>query len=680
MTLFPQLSDVYYVDNDQNILKLMDYTYAKYIQINQSFWSEADLDNRFLAGDQSIWSDVYGNLPAFRRRQFNFNRIRRVINMISGYQRQHRKSTVVTATEGGSEKTASQFSKLMFHVNSQAGVLNTISEAFEGAITTGMNLLNVWMDYRSDPVNGSIQVENMSYNSYLIDPYFKKKDLSDCNSLWTRKYLSRQQTSSLLPGREKEIMNMSGWGNRDGKFQFLPESYNYGMSDLLIYDEFWYLDSRKQKMLCDVQTGETMEWRGAPEDLDEFLRFYPQIVALDQEIPTVKLAVVVQGKVMYHGENPLGIDRYPHIPIWAYYNPENPYFPWRVQGVVRNIRDAQYLYNRRKITELDILEAQMTSGFIYKENALVNPKDVFLQGQGKGLALKAEANITDVVPIQAPQIPPSMIQLSELLGKEIQEISGVNEELLGSAMDDKAGVLAMLRQGAGLVTLQSLFDNLDQSQKLLGDITVRLIQQNWTPGKVARVLNEEPTPEFYNRAFMKYDAVTEEGLNTSTQRQMQFAQLLQLREMGIPVPTDILIKSSTLQEKDELTEAIVKQEEQARQLQMMQQQVQMEVAKAQMRDLNAKSMANEGLGYERASRVAENHALAVERIAQAQHERDAGTLERVRAAKELTGIDLEHLQKAIDILKALQGDQKQEAEIEASKATQPKSANKTNAA
>jgi hypothetical protein len=388
MTLFPQLTDSYYVDQDHNILKLMDYTYAKYITINQSFWSEADIDSRFKAGDQTLWNDIYGNLPAFRRRQFNFNRIRRVINMISGYQRQHRKSTICTPIENSDQKTADQFSKILMWQNQKGHVLETISEAFEGALTTGMNLLSVWMDYRNDPVNGDMMVDNVSYNGYLIDPYFKKMDLSDCNSIWTRKYLSKTQVASLLPGRESEINNLPGWGNRDGKFQFLPESYNYGMQDLLIYDEFWYQQTRKQKMLCDVQSGETMEWRGQDEDLNDFLRLYPQIVVLEQEIPTVKLAVVVQGKVMYDGPNPLGIDRYPFVPVWGYYEPQIPYFPWRVQGVVRGIRDAQYLYNRRRIIELDILESQITSGFIYKENALVNPKDVFLQGQGRGLALK----------------------------------------------------------------------------------------------------------------------------------------------------------------------------------------------------------------------------------------------------------------------------------------------------
>lgn len=672
MTLFPQLTDNYYVDNDHDILKLMDYTYSKNITINQSFWSEADLDHRFRAGDQTLWNDIYGNLPAFRRRQFNFNRIRRVTNMITGFQRQHRKSTVVTPIEGSDEATAEQFSKLMFHINGRNNVLNTISEAFDGAVVGGMNLLSVWMDYRNDPVNGDIQVDNLSYNGYLIDPYFKKMDLSDCNSLWTRKYLSKAQAMAILPGRESEINGMSGWGNRDGKFQFMPEAYNYGMQDLLIYDEFWYLDTRKQKIMVDVQSGETLEWRGSEDDLDDFLKYYPNIISLDQEIPTVKLAIVVQGKVMYNGPNPLGIDRYPFVPVWGYYEPQIPYFPWRVQGVVRGIRDAQYLYNRRRIIELDILESQMTSGFIYREDALVNPKDVFLQGQGRGLAIKSNDRplADNVMPIQPPQIPPSMIQLSELLGKEISEVSGVNEELLGSADDDKAGVLSMLRQGAGLTTLQTLFDNLDMSQKLLGDITIRLIQQNWTPGKVRRIINQDPTDQFYNRAFGKYDAVVEEGLNTSTQKQMQFKQLLELRGLDIPVPASILIEASTLQNKKELTDALTKQEQQQAQAQQQQQQVQIEVLKAQIEDLKARAMANEGLGYERASRIQENKALAVERIAAAQKDRDMGTLDRVKAAKELQGMDIEQLGRLVDIIKALQEEDKQSSKKEAEQALQ----------
>ena len=208
MTLYPPLMDPYYTDNDADVLRRMDWTYAKNITVNQSFWSEADIDTRFLAGDQSLWNDIYGNLPAFRRRQFTFNRIRRTVNMPTGYQRQHRKSTVCTPIENASQKTADQFTKLLFHANQGASTYPIVSDAFEGCLTTGMNLLSVWMDWRHDPVNGEIKIDNMSYNTYLIDPYFKKLDLSDCESIWTRKYLSATQIASLLPDRREEIMNM----------------------------------------------------------------------------------------------------------------------------------------------------------------------------------------------------------------------------------------------------------------------------------------------------------------------------------------------------------------------------------------------------------------------------------------------------------------------------------------
>ena len=89
----------------------------------------------------------------------------------------------------------------------------------------------------------------------------------------------------------------------------MPENYNYGMKNLLTYDEFYYRDYRTQKMLVDSQTGETLEWKCEDKDsLKEFLRIYPEVTVVDQEIPTVRVAIVVQGKVFYDGPNPIGID------------------------------------------------------------------------------------------------------------------------------------------------------------------------------------------------------------------------------------------------------------------------------------------------------------------------------------------------------------------------------------
>lgn len=651
--LFPQLGPTYYNEIDKSIISKMESFYAESITINQSFWTEADTDTRFHAGDQSLWNDLYGNLPANRRRQFSFNRIRRVINMISGYQRRNRKSTICIPIENGDDETADQYTKILMHINRTQGALETISEAFEGALVTGMNLLQVWMDYREDPVNGVIKIDNCSYNSFLIDPYFRKPDLSDCNSVWKRSFLTKRECISLLPDKTDEILGLIGLDSgtgRDGKFQFMPESYNYGMKNLLTYDEFYYRDYRTQKMLVDTQTGETMEWKvDDKERLSQYLKAYPTVTVIEQDIPTVRLAIVVQGKVMYCGPQPMGTDRYPFIPVLAYYAPQMPYFPWRIQGVVRGLRDAQYLYNRRRVIELDILESQINSGWKYKENALVNPKDVYLSGQGRGLALKEEALMTDVEQILPPQVPPSMIQLSELLAKEVMEISGVNEELLGSAVDDKAGVLSMLRQGAGLTTLQSLFDQLDHSQKMLGDLCLDLVQANYTPGKIKKILEAEPAPQFYNKAFGKYHTAIEEGLNTTTQKQMQFAQLLQLREVGVPIPDDMLLDSATIQDKKKLVEAVQRNAQAQQQMQQQQAQLAMQEQISRIKLSDARAQADIGLGQERISRVEENKALAVERMAQAHKDDDIGLLNMVKALEEVEHIRIDQIEKLINL-------------------------------
>lgn len=655
MALFPQLGPQYYDEKDRGILDRMETFYADSITINQSFWGEADTDTRFLAGDQTLWNDLYGNLPVNRRRFFNFNRIRRVVNMIGGYQRRNRKSTIVTPVENSDQMTADQFSKIMMWANQQENMYETISEGFHGALTTGLNLLQLWVDYRTDPINGNLRLDNCSYNSFMIDPFFRKPDLSDCNGLWKRTFLTRRECLSLLPDRKDEILGLMADDNYDGKFQFMPENYNYDVKGLLTYDEFYYKDYRTQKLLVDSKTGQTMEWKSDKEDaLREYVRMFPQIAVVDQEIPTVKVAIVVAGKVMYDGPNPMGIDRYPFVPVFGYYEPQMPYYPWRIQGVVRGLRDAQYLYNRRKVIELDILESQINSGWKYKENALVNPKDVFLSGQGRGLALKEEAQMTDVEKIQPAAIPQSMMALSESLAKEVQEISGVNEELLGSAIDDKAGILSMLRQGAGLTTLQRLFDQLDLSQKLLGSLMIEVIQNNFTPAKVERIIDEQPSPEFYNKAFGRYDAAIEEGFNTTTQRQMQFAQLLQLKEVGVPIPDDVLINAATLQDKKELTDAIARTQQSAMQQQQMQAQVEMGEIQARTELAQARAVADQGLGMERMSRIQENEALAQERRAEAEKDQYLGILHLAKAMKELQGMDIQQLLQLVELSKSLQ--------------------------
>ena len=655
MALFPKLGQSFLDENDHTVQGMIEKFYEDSMTMNQTFWYEADLDSRFESGDQTIWSEYYGNIPAFKQKQFSFNRIRPIKNMISGYQRRNRKSIIATPRENGDNETADQFTKTLMWCCDQDNILETVSDAFDGALVTGLNLLQIWLDFNGDPISGNIRVDNCSYNSFVIDPFFKKTDLSDCKALWKRSFFSKEECINLLPEKKKEIEELPLKGyDRDAKFQYLPESYDFTNLNLMTYDEYYYRTSRKQKLLIDTQTGEVMEWNyDNPDALRQFKTFYPQVIEMTQEIPTVNLSILVQGRVMYDGPNPLGIDEYPFVPVLGYFNPQLPYYQYRVQGVVRGLRDAQYLYNRRKVIELDMAESRITTGIKYKENALVDPNDAFLTGQGKGLALKEEAMMTDVEQMVPVDIPPGFFQLSEALDAQFSKISGANEELLGSAVDEKAGVLSMLRQGAGLTMLQGLFDNLDRSQKLLGRLMIKVIQANFTPGKVKKIIEDEPLPQFYNKAFGKYDAVVEDGLNTATQRQMQFAQMLQLREIGVPIPDSELLEAATIQNKQKIIKTIEAQQQAAQQQQQQEAQVAMQNQEAVIGSLQAKADADKGLAIERISRVDENQELAEERKAQAQKDRMAGVLDLVKALKEIEDIDLGQLERLVALSKSL---------------------------
>jgi hypothetical protein len=678
---YSQLAPLYLDEPHRNILRMMETSYEQSISIGQTYWYQANQDIEYYAGNQSAWSTSYGvGLPESRKKQYNFNRIRPIINSISGHQRRNRKSSVVTPIENGDAETADQFTKILMWINQQEGVLNTISDAFEGSLITGLTLLHTYLDYRDDPVSGNIKVDALSFNQFLIDPFFRKQDLSDCNFVWRRSFLTKRECISLVPDQEETIMSLTSntsVNGRDAKFQFMPETYNPAITDLLTYDEYYYRDYRTQIMLADTETGEVIEWKSNDKDaLKEFVEQNPTVSVLKQEIPTVNMALVIQGKVVYTGSNPNGSDKYPFVPVMCYFHPEMVDFPNRIQGITRGLRDAQYCYNRRKVIELDILESQLNSGFIMKENALVNPNDAYLTGQGRTLFVKQNASMADVQRLESPAIPPTTLQVSETLAKEMNYISGVSEESMGMAADEVSGILAMLRMKASNNSLEGVFDQLDRSQALLARIHMDYIQTNFTPGKIQKILEgKQPAPQFYNKAFGRYHVAIEDGLNTSTQRQMQLAQMVSLKaEAGINFSEEDMLEASTLQNKKQILDNLAKQKQQAMQQQQQVQQAQLRVMETQAQDNEAKAEANRGLGLERASRVEENHALAVERRAAAIKDQDIGLLNLVKAMKEIETTDISHIKELFTLSNLLTERQRME------EATNPASTDKESSA
>lgn len=651
-------------DTDISLRQSMQKNYTDSINILQTQWYQADLDQRFALGDQDLWGLIFPGVATYRRKIFNFNLINSTLQMISGYQRRNRKSSICIPVQSPMQKTADQLTKCLYYVHNQSGAYQIYSDAFEqGALTQGIGLVSIFKDTTSDPISGDIRMRYVDFKSILIDPYFRKHDLSDCRFIWTRQFFDRHEAANLYPNLRDEILSLPRGTYRDDKFYYMPEVYQIQFPNLIGFDEYWYLSQRECDYLVDVQTNETQEFTGDEEDLRVILHtFKDRLKIIKQAKPTVRRTIILNDRVLIDEPNPYGLDRYPYVPFLGYFTPDSPYYAYKFRGVVRDLRDAQYLFNRRKVADLDILEAQQ-QGLKVKKGALVTPDDALNQGNGRVLTINDKFQMDDVQPMPIVPPAPTMIQMEEMLSQVMTRISGVNETLLGADINDKAGIISMLRNSAGITTLTRLFDQFDEAQKQCGDIIIEMIQKNWTHGKVKQVIGEDPTSEFDNKAFFKYGCKVIQGALTETQQQLQLEQLLYFRETtGINIPSNVIIEASTLQNKDKLIEAIQAEEQAARKSQEELQKLQMQQVAVEIAQKMGYAQSQEALATERLAKVQLDKALNAERIQRAEEDRTASVLNLIKAVKEIQGIDLNQLQQALELVQSLKGEENMEAE------------------
>ena len=647
-----------YVDpsdaSNKELKSMMDWFYRANYTGGSAIWMQGAIDKRFKVGDSSLYSASYGqNYNQYQK--FFFNLIRRHGNMIEGYQRKNRKSTITVPRQAETDALADDYNKAIRWCEDRDNFQEYFSQSFAGAMDVGINWLWMYVDYTHDPINGDLLTDSVSYNNVLWDMNFHKMDLTDCNGIWRRRWVSKQQAKALLPGYAKEIDRMRSSGAKDGRFPLQAELQNLQISTLYTYDEFHYRTSRRAKFIFDPYTKEMMEWEdkdGDPEDLlDQIMSQQPWLRIVEKEIPTTKMVIQLGDKIIYHGKNHLEVDSYPCVPHLFYHEPDILSYSGRIMGYIRNVRDAQFLYNMRKVIELQLLQSQINAGWIYPVDAVVDPKAFRQSSGGDGflVPLKAGHLPNEIQRIEPSALPPTIMELSKSLSEDITNITGVNEELLGMATDDKAGVLAMLRQSAGLVTLQMPFDKSDLTQRLYGKLRLNAMRKLFTQEKIKRMLGHEPQPNFFNDYSQKYDVTVEEGNYSATQRQTELQQYLYFKELGMPIADKTILRAAFLTNKKQAIEEMEQQTQQQAQMQQQQQQIAEQETQSKMMVNQAKAQSELAKSYEIMASAKEKEANLEFIEASAQHKEMEADLGLLRMAMELEDMEFNQIRQAFEL-------------------------------
>src|SRR6185436_4299763 len=103
------------LESHQDIIKDFGESYERAYQLWNTFYAEAYKDLSYYLGNQ--WSlEELAYLNNQRRSSFTYNKIRRIVNMVQGYQRKNRLATTISPVEDADEDTANLFTDVMRHV------------------------------------------------------------------------------------------------------------------------------------------------------------------------------------------------------------------------------------------------------------------------------------------------------------------------------------------------------------------------------------------------------------------------------------------------------------------------------------------------------------------------------------------------------------------------------------
>ena len=398
-------------------------------------------------------------------------------------------------------------------------------------------------------------------------------------------------------------------------------------NDLMVLSYVWYKWKKRKKRLYSSKHHQFFDYAGGDGNLDHILNNIPDLEEVEVEVPCWKLAVVLNDQLMFQGDNPLGFDDCPFIPYFWNYEPHINYYDLRVRSLIRTMRDPQFLFNYKIITNNDIAAATINAGWKRKVGAVANEDNLKKAGQGWDVIINEGYEMTDVEKIIPSAVPESDLALAQQMADLIWQTSGFNMENWSGQNDKQISSLTMLmKQAANLMIFQKYFDQWDYSDKLLGERLLQIVLNNWSAEKIALIIGEEPSPFFYSKIFSKFKVLVEESDLTPTQQNLQAQQMIDINQMfqREVFPPSMIIPKLNITGKGEIIPYLQQQEQQMQAAQSEAQNIQHTVEEmkikelmakihnqlSQARERDARAESNVGLFEERMSMISKNHSLA----------------------------------------------------------------------
>ena len=589
----------------------------------------------YYRGEQWDEADLAA-LEAEGRPALTINTILPTVNTVLGEQSTRRADIQFKPRRGGDAEVAHTLNKLYMQIADNNKLDWVEQQVFaDGLIMDGRGYFDVRMDF-SDHVEGEIRITAKDPLDILPDPDAKDADPKSWNEVFETKWMTLDEIEELY-GKKKS-----------DKLQFIAENGSSFGRDSIEYEEtrFGDVDSTDDYLGAGIQGDD--EYRNV-KALRVIERQHKRITRVDcfvdpntgdqREVPEawndrkakkfakeyglsiitktkrkVRWTVTCDKVVLFDDWSPY--NDFTVVPFFAYFRRGRPF------GMVRNLLSPQEQLNKIASQELHIVNTTANSGWMVESGSLVGMTvdDLEEHGAETGLVVEYARGTNPPLKIQPNQIPSGLDRIGQKAQANIQSISGINDSMLGTDKSEVSGIAIQAKQNRGAIMIQVPLDNLRKTRQYLAEKILNLLQTFYTEQRIIQVTNEsdplkpreevvinEMTPEgqiVNDLTLGEYDVVVATAPARDSFDEVQFAEALNLRQVGVAIPDDAIIEYSHLARKGELAKRIrmmtgveqspEQQQVAAMQQQMAMQQLQLEIAKleAEVKKLQSEAAVN----------------------------------------------------------------------------------------
>lgn len=482
-----------------------------------------------------------------------FPRIQRIL----GYEQELRGRIIAQSTHEEGDEEANIATLLLDWANQASDSTRDeeISAAFQWAVVGEMGgWIEIDWNTRRD-ILGIPTYRCIPALYVLADPAFPLYHVHDHRYVIKHMPMRLDQVVAQFPGKKQEIETMFGnllgipswqrmiqdsWAAIRGVGEILRDEFIDFKENMVRVVEIQERRTVTETTLVNVATGEQIA--GLPdEQIKMMAASNPQLLPITRERDEIWTHTSLADYVLLQSvKNRVQNGMFSLIPLAGYdYGGKN-------SGLVSKLFGVQEEVELARSAELHILHTSAASGYIYEKDALDADMKERLESRGAsaGLIIETEPGGFNRFKKLEPNFPPAgEITRADRAMRDADVISSIGEGELGRPEGSESGILQRQRVAQAMITLKTLFANLDRTRRLIGRYTLDLLEVELMVDRIPLILGEkvvgldQVVNENGKLGFGKYKAMIEVGANTDTQR---LQRLLEVDSVVSKMPPDLV--------------------------------------------------------------------------------------------------------------------------------------------